>query len=111
MTTLDVIHRAMSTRGAPRMDAKSGEPAADWWAELVEDLRASAAELLRTKKLSQFSARYNGRAVIVDAEGGGRGNPIASYELRINREGKLSCASLNEAAERDIAAAKMPVAP
>jgi hypothetical protein len=106
MSTLDVIHRAMSTRGEPRLDARSGEPTAAWWASLVDDLRASAAELLRTKHLAQFSARYNGCAVIVDAEGGGRGGQVASFELRIDRDGKLSCASLNEVAERDLAEAR-----
>lgn len=98
MTVADVIRDVIARRNAEATAASGITPA--WWASLVADLERGRASLAGDGRLAQFGARFNGMAVIVDAQPV-KSQEIASFEIRLSTGTlTLTCAALNEPAMR-----------
>lgn len=97
-TLVDVIRDVIARRNGEASSPSRITPA--WWASLVADLERGRAALVGDARLAQFGARFNGVAVIVDAQPV-KSQEIASFEIRLSTGTEtLACAALNEPAMR-----------
>ena len=99
MKTIDIINASLQRRAEAR-DGAVATPA--WWKALVTEIQTAGNELVKTRKLAQFAARFTGQAILVDAQST-NGSEIASFELRFTTGTEtLACLALNEAAMRQM---------